>query len=74
MHRERHLLCVRAHSLNRQNRAAEKDVMVSECWGRWAITELRGSFTTRFNQSEFVPLLKEVVLLSVCPQPSFLPI
>lgn len=33
VYRERHLLSVRAHSLNRQSRAAEEDVMISECRG-----------------------------------------
>lgn len=48
--------------------------MVSECQERQAITELRNGFMSRFNQFEFVPLLEEVVLLPLCPQPSFRPI
>lgn len=48
--------------------------MVSECQERQATTELRNGFMSRFNQSEFVPLLEEVVLLPMCPQPSFQPI
>lgn len=44
VHGERHLLFVRAYGLNRQNGAAEKDVIVSEFQGKWAITVLQEWF------------------------------
>lgn len=48
--------------------------MVSECWGDGPELTSGSGLVSRFNQSEPVLLLEEVVLLSLCPRPSFVSI